>query len=79
MLEVLETRHVAGLALFAVDVTTVGGARPLPEWMFRLTAVEVQTVPIDRIVPMVVEFYQQHKEDTELASAWFRVFFESCG
>lgn len=76
MLEVLEAGHAAGLALFTIDVTTVGGVRPLPEWMFRLTDEEVETVPIDQIVPMALEFYRQHERDTELTGAWFEVFFE---
>lgn len=76
MLEVLEAGQAAGLALFTVDVTTVGGVRPLPEWMFRLTDEEVEAVPIDQIVPMALEFYGQHDKDAELTGAWFEVYFE---
>ena len=77
MLEVLEAGQWAGLALFTVDVTTVGGVLPLPEWMFRLTDDEIETVAIDQIVPMALEFYRGHSSDPELIGARFEVFFEN--
>lgn len=76
MLHVLEAGQAAGLCLFTVDVVTEGGKRPLPEWMFRLTDVEIETVAINKIVPMALEFYGQHASDAELKNAWFEVFFE---
>lgn len=76
MLEVLQAGHAAGLALFTVDVTTAGGARPLPEWMFRLTDEEFETVPVDQIVPMALEFYRKFASDPELTGAWFEIFFD---
>ncbi|WP_165188168.1 hypothetical protein [Caulobacter soli] len=76
MLDVLEAGHAAGLCLFTVDVVAEDGKRPLPEWMFRLTDEEVETLAIDKIVPMALEFYGQHASDPELNAAWFEVFFE---
>jgi hypothetical protein len=76
MLDVLEAGHAMGLMLFTVDVTTQGGLRPLPEWMFRLTDEEVETVASEQIVPMALEFYRGHATDPELSGASFEVFFE---
>ena len=76
MLDVLQAGQAAGLVLFSVDVTTVGQKHPLPEWMFRLTDEEVETVAIDQIVPMALDFYGQHASKPDLTDAWFQVYFE---
>lgn len=75
MLDVLEAGRAAGLALFSVDVTTCGGGA-LPEWMFRLTDHELQTVTVDQAVPMALDFYRQNGSNPELTSGRFEVFFE---
>lgn len=83
MLRLLEAGHAAGLVLFSVDVilyppgtTTQNKSRPLPEWMFRLTDEELETVQPQEVVPMALDFYRQHASDPELAAAHFEVFFE---
>lgn len=76
MLDVLLAGHTAGLSLFSVDVTTVGQARPLPEWMFRLTDHEIKVGSTDQVVPMALAFYSQNQSDSELTSARFQVYFE---
>jgi hypothetical protein len=76
MLSVLEAGHVAGLVLFTVDVTTPNQARPLPQWMFRLTDEELETVSPVQTVLLALEYYRQHSTDTELTAAWFEVYFE---
>ena len=77
MLDVLEAGQAGGLILFTVDVTAAGQVRPLPEWMFRLTEEEIETVADDQIVPMALDFYRGHASDQELTSAWFQVYFET--
>ena len=76
ILEFLRAGQAAGLLLSTVDVTTTGQVRPLPEWMFRLTDEEVQTVAVDQVIPIALEFYRQHASDPELTSARFQVYFE---
>jgi hypothetical protein len=76
MLQLLTVGEAAGLVLFSVDVTTVGQARPLPEWMFRLSDEELETVPADRGLPMALEFYRKHASDPELTAARFQVYLE---
>lgn len=75
MLDVLEAGHAAGLALFSVDVTTCGGGA-LPEWMFRLTDQEVQSVAVEQVIPMALDFYRQNGSNPELTSGRFEVFFD---
>jgi hypothetical protein len=76
MLDVLEAGQAIGLVLFSVDVTTARQERPLPEWMFRLTDEETETVAITQIVPMALDFYRQHASDPDLTKAWFQIYFE---
>lgn len=76
MLDVLTAGQMVGLSLFSVDVTTVGQTLPLPEWMFRLTDREMETVSTDQIVPMALEFYRQNASNSELTGARFQVYFE---
>jgi len=76
MLDVLSAGHTAGFSLFSVDVTTVGQALPLPEWMFRLTDQEMETASTDQIVPMALEFYRENDTNSELTGARFQVYFE---
>jgi hypothetical protein len=76
MLDVLKAGQTADLSLFSVDVTTVAQALPLPEWMFRLTDQEMETVSTDQIVPMALEFYRQNASDSELTGARFQVYFD---
>lgn len=76
MLNVLAAGKAAGLLLFSVDVTTPDKTLPLPEWMFRLTDQEVETVSTDQIVPIALEFYRQNASNTQLTGARFQVYFE---
>jgi len=76
MLQLLVDAEAAGLVLFSVDVTTSGQVRPLPEWTFRLTDEERETVAVDQAAPMALEFYRKHASDPELISARFQVYFE---
>lgn len=76
MLNLLMAGQTAGLSLFSVDVTMVGQTLPLPEWMFRLTDQEMETVSTDQIVPMALEFYRLNASNSELTSARFQVYFE---
>jgi hypothetical protein len=83
MLHLLEVGHAKGLVLYSVDVihyppgiTTLNKSRPPPEWMFRLSDEELETVSPHEVVPMALGFYRQHAADPELAAAYFEVFFE---